>query len=199
MIYRTRKVRRGGGIFNTLRTTFSGTPNARQTDLSTANAKRQQNMRGAKSRVANILGTKGLTAASQGRVVYTNKERIEQKYQETVKEIEAKYGEQIQSSARQLFTKDSVEKLKEFFSLFQSAIQKANELRAPQVTLTLPTGLAKPMIALLKIAAGLALIFCGAIIGLMAAALGAEDPFDLLYFGVNLLSIKRENEVRDYT
>lgn len=193
MVNQTRKVRRGGGMFNTLRDTFRGTPNARQTALSTANAKRQQNLRGAKSRVANVLGTKGLAAASQGKVVYTNKERIEQEYQGKLKEIEEKYGEQIQSSAQQLFKKESIEKLKEFFSMFQGAIQRAKELRAPQVTLTIPTGLATAMIVILKIAVGLAIIFCGTIIGVMLIALGSEEPFGVLYFGVNLLTLNNEN------
>jgi len=188
MVNQTRKVRRGGGLFNRLR----GAPNARQTALSTADARRQQNLRGAKSRVANVLGKQGLAAASQGRVVYTNKERIEQEYQDKVKEIQAKYGEQIKSSALQLFKKESIEKLQEFFQMFQDAIQKAKELRMPQVTLTIPTLLATAVLAILKIAVGLAIILCGVVVGVILIGLGSEDPFDTLYFGVNLLTLNTE-------
>ena len=119
---RTRKVRRGGGMFNLL----LGKPkNAPGPTASNLKAKRNVNLAHSKSRVANILGT-------PGQFKYTNKERIESEYQTAIAELKKLEKPQETASA-----------LRTLASQLETALQSETARKAGAITLTLPIGVAQ--------------------------------------------------------
>jgi hypothetical protein len=118
---KTRKVRRGGGLFDF----FSSSAPAVSAEESALKAKRNYNLKHSKSRVANVLGT-------PGQVKYTNKERIQEKYESALAEL--KKLEQ---------PKETASALKTLVTSMQTALESQAARKAGAVTITLPVGLAQ--------------------------------------------------------
>ena len=124
---KTRKVRRGGGLFDF----FSGsTPSPEESMLK---ARRNQNLRRAKSKVANVLST-------PGEVKYTNKERIQAQYAKALEELK-----KIEKPA------ETASALRQLVSSLQSALDNQTVRQAGAVTITLPVGIAQLVVKALMI------------------------------------------------
>ena len=131
----TRRTTHKGGAW------FSDSKPSASSLVSNARAKAAYNMAHSRSRVANVL-------SQPGKVVFTNKERIQSELKAKLKTVAAELGiseedlEEATSSAEEMNTKDAIRSVKSFTQILKQKIKEAAPTGGA-VVLTIPVGMAQ--------------------------------------------------------